>query len=91
MHQQPGNWLSAPFRSSIIAVVMALRIRSMSRERTLKLKPSGSCRVLYLADGRIDGVRLPPSRDGVGTLLAGLVPVRGRLASRQADQDQPQS
>ena len=37
MQHQGGNWLTALLPFVIIAVVLALRFRSMSRERPLKV------------------------------------------------------
>ena len=38
MQQQPGNWLSTLFPFVLIAVVIAFRMRSMSKERPLKVE-----------------------------------------------------
>jgi hypothetical protein len=72
VHQQPGNWLTALIPFVIIAVVMALRIRSMSRERTLKLETLWVVPVLYLAIAGSMLFALPPKPLGWGVLLAGL-------------------
>lgn len=67
-----GNWLKAALPFVIIAVVIALRLRSMSRERPLKLNTLWIVPVLYLAIAGSMLFALPPTPLGWGLVLAGL-------------------
>ena len=72
MQQQPGNWLSALIPFVIIAVVLALRFRSMSKERPLNL---GTLWIAPLISLLLMGsmlFALPPQPLGWGLMLAGL-------------------
>jgi hypothetical protein len=64
-----GNWLTAALPFVIIAVVLALRFRSMSRERPLKLGTLWVVPVVYL----LLVVSLTPPPFGWGLLLLGLL------------------
>ena len=72
MQHQPANWLTVLIPFVIIAVVVALRLRSMSRERPLKLTTLWVAPVIYLAIAGSMMFALPPSPIGWGVLLAGL-------------------
>ena len=68
-----GNWLTAALPFVIIAVVLALRFRSMSRERPLKLGTLWVVPVVYLLLAGSMIVSLTPPRLGWGLLVAGLL------------------
>ena len=74
VHVQPvhQNWLTALLPFVIIAVVMALRFRSMRKERPLKLSSLWVVPALYLlvAGSMLYSMTPPPL--GWGLLLAGL-------------------
>jgi len=71
MHQPGGNWLTTLLPFVIIAVVLALRFRSMSKERPLKLSTLWLIPVIYLFIVGSMMVALPPPPLGWG-LMAGL-------------------
>ena len=68
-----GNWLTAALPFVIIAVVLALRFRSMSRERPLKLGTLWVVPVVYLLLVGSMVVSLTPPPFGWGLLLLGLL------------------
>lgn len=72
MQHQAGNWLVtiAPF--VVIAVVLALRLRTMSRERPLKLETLWVVPVVYLAIAGSMLFALPPPLIGWVIAVAGL-------------------
>jgi hypothetical protein len=71
--QQPeGNWLTTLLPFVIIAVVLALRFRSMSKERPLKLSTLWLIPVIYLLLMGSMLFELPPPPLGWGLALAGL-------------------
>ena len=72
MQHSGGNWLTAALPFVIIAVVLALRFRSMSRERPLKLGSLWIVPVVYLLLAGSMVVTLTPPPLGWGLLLAGL-------------------
>ncbi|MFL6763708.1 MAG: hypothetical protein ACJ8FO_00745 [Sphingomicrobium sp.] len=67
-----GNWLSAALPFVIIAVVLALRFRSMSRERPLKIGTLWVVPAIYLLLAGSMLVSLTPPPVGWGLLLVGL-------------------
>ena len=72
MQNQPGNWLSTLIPFVIIAVVIALRMRSMSKERPLKVETLWVVPVIYLALVGFTLVTLRPSPLGWGLMGAGV-------------------
>jgi hypothetical protein len=71
--QQPGgNWLTTLLPFVIIAVVLALRFRSMSKERPLKLSTLWLIPVIYLFIAGSMLFELPPPPLGWGLALVGL-------------------
>lgn len=73
MPHQGGNWLTALLPFVIIAVVVGLRLRSMSRERPLKVETLWVVPVVYLALVGWMLFALPPTVVGWGLLVLGLV------------------
>lgn len=73
MPHQGGNWLTALVPFVIIAVVVGLRLRSMSRERPLKVETLWVVPVVYLALVGWMLFALPPTVVGWGLLVLGLV------------------
>ena len=72
MQQQPGNWLTTLIPFVIIAVVIGLRMRSMSKERPLKVETLWVVPVIYLALVGFTFVTLRPSPLGWGLMLFGI-------------------
>lgn len=72
MHQQPGNWLTTLIPFVILAVVLALRFKSMSKERPLNLGTLWIVPVVYLLLVGSMLFALPPQPLGWGLVLAGL-------------------
>ncbi len=72
MQTQGGGWIAtlAPF--AIIAVVLALRFRSMRKERPLKLQNLWIVPVVYLLVAGSMFVALPPPLMGWGLVIVGL-------------------
>jgi hypothetical protein len=68
-----GNWLTAVLPFVIIAVVVGLRLRSMSRERPLKLSTLWVVPVVYLLLVGWMLFALPPTALGWGLLVLGLI------------------
>jgi hypothetical protein len=68
-----GNWLTAALPFVIIAVVVALRFRSMSRERPLNLGTLWIVPVVYLLVAGSMVFALTPSPIGWGLMLLGVV------------------
>lgn len=73
MPHQGGNWLTALLPFVIIAVVVGLRLRSMSRERPLNVETLWVVPVVYLALVGWMLFALPPTVVGWGLLVLGLV------------------
>ncbi|HEX6660745.1 MAG TPA: hypothetical protein VF067_02620 [Sphingomicrobium sp.] len=72
MQHQPANWVTTLIPFVVIAVVLALRFRSMSKERPLKLETLWVVPVVY---GLIAGsmfFSLPPPPVGWGLAIIGL-------------------
>ena len=67
-----GNWLTAALPFVIIAVVLALRFRSMSRERPLKIGTLWVVPVIYLLLAGSMFFTLTPPPLGWGFMLLGL-------------------
>jgi Protein of unknown function (DUF1453) len=67
-----GNWLTAALPFVVIAVVVGLRLRSMSKERPLKISTLWVVPVLYLVLMAWTLFALPPAPVGWGLLLAGV-------------------
>ena len=72
MQQPGGNWLATLLPFVIIAVVLALRFRSMSKERPLKLSTLWLIPVIYLFVAGSMLFELPPPPLGWGLVLIGL-------------------
>ena len=72
MQNHGGNWLTALLPFVIIAVVLALRLRSMSRERPLKVGTLWVVPAIYLLVVGSMLVSLPPSSTGWLLLAIGL-------------------
>jgi hypothetical protein len=72
VQHQGGNWLTAILPFVIIAVVLALRFRSMSKERPLKIGTLWIVPVIYLLVAGSMMFAVPPSRLGWALLAVGL-------------------
>jgi hypothetical protein len=68
-----GNWLTAILPFVIIAVVVGLRLKSMSKERPLKVETLWVIPVVYLLLVAWMLFALPPTLSGWGLLGLGLV------------------
>jgi NAD/NADP transhydrogenase beta subunit len=73
MNPHGGNWLTALLPFVIIAVVLALRLRSMSRERPLNVGTLWIIPVVYLALIASMLFALPPTVGGWSLIAAGVV------------------
>lgn len=73
MNHPAGNWLTALLPFVIIAVVVGLRLRSMSKERPLKIQTLWVIPVVYLLLVGWMLFALPPTLVGWGLLALGLV------------------
>ncbi len=73
MQHQPGNWVTALLPFVIIAVVLALRFRSMSKERPLKVVTVWVIPVVSLLLAGSTRVALPPPPIGWGLTVLGVV------------------
>jgi NAD/NADP transhydrogenase beta subunit len=73
MNPHGGNWLTALLPFVIIAVVLALRVRSMSRERPLNVGTLWIIPVIYLALIASMLFALPPTVGGWSLIAAGVV------------------
>lgn len=73
MQHQSGNWLTALLPFVIIAVVLALRFRSMSRERPLNVSTLWVVPVVYLLLVGSMLLALPPAPTGWGLVAGGIV------------------
>ena len=73
MNHPGGNWLTALLPFVIIAVVVGLRLRSMSKERPLKLQTLWVIPAVYLLLVGWMLFALPPTLLGWGLLALGLV------------------
>ena len=71
--QAHGNWLTAALPFVIIAVVIAFRLRTMSRERPLKLGTLWIIPAVYLLLTAWILFALPPTGLGWGLLAVGLI------------------
>jgi len=72
VQHQPGNWLSTLIPFVLIALVIAFRMRSMSKERPLKVETLWVVPVVYLALVGFLLTTLPPSPLGWGLMGAGV-------------------
>ena len=72
MQHQPGNWVTTLIPFVIIAIVLALRFRSMSRKRPLKLETLWIVPVVYSLIAGSMFFSLPPPPVGWGLALTGL-------------------
>ena len=72
MQHQGGNWLTAVLPFVIVAVVLALRFRSMSRERPLNVGTLWIVPVVYLLLVGSMLLALPPAPSGWGLVVFGL-------------------
>jgi hypothetical protein len=68
-----GNWLTTLLPFVVIAVVLALRLRSMSRERPLKVQTLWIVPTVYVVLIGSMLVALPPSLSGWALLAAGVL------------------
>jgi hypothetical protein len=73
VHQQGGSWLTALLPFVIIAAVLALRFRSMSRERPLKVGTLWVVPVVYLLLVGSMLLALPPAPMGWGLVVLGIL------------------
>lgn len=72
MNAHGGNWLTALLPFVIIAVVVGLRLRSMSRERPLNIGTLWIVPAIYLVLVGSMIVTLPPSAGGWSLIVAGV-------------------
>ena len=72
MQHQGGSWAATLLPFVIIAVVLALRFRSMSKERPLKLHTLWVVPAVYLLIAGSMLVALPPPLMGWGLVIVGL-------------------
>ena len=72
MHQNGQNWLTTLLPFVIVAVVLAIRLRSMSKERPLKLSTLWLIPVIYLLIAGSMMFELPPPPLGWGLVVVGL-------------------
>ena len=87
VHPIHQTWLTAILPFVIIAVVVALRLRSMSRERPLKIGALWVVPLIYLLLVGSMLFALPPTALGWLLVAAGVViGCSPRLASREDDQ-----
>jgi hypothetical protein len=73
VQHQSGNWLTALLPFVIIAVVLALRFRSMSRERPLNVSTLWVVPVVYLLLVGSMLLALPPAPTGWGLVAGGII------------------
>jgi hypothetical protein len=73
VQHQGGNWLTALLPFVIIAVVLALRFRSMSRERPLNVGTLWVVPVIYVLLVGSMLLALPPAPSGWGLVAVGVV------------------
>jgi hypothetical protein len=73
VQHQGGNWLTALLPFVIIAVLLALRFRSMSRERPLNVGTLWVVPVVYLLLVGSMLLALPPAPSGWGLVAVGVV------------------
>jgi hypothetical protein len=72
VHQNGQSWLTALLPFVIVAVVLAIRFRSMSKERPLKLSTLWLIPVIYLFIAGSMMLELPPPPLGWGLVVVGL-------------------
>ena len=72
MQHQGGNWIATLVPFAIIAVIFALRVRTMSRERPLKLGSLWAIPAIYTAIAASTLIALPPPPIGWGLVIVGL-------------------
>lgn len=93
MPHQGGNWITTLLPFVIIAVVLALRFRSMSRERPLRLETLWVVPAIYLVIAGSMLFALPPPPMGWGLVATGLIAglvvgwYRGRLIRIERNAD----
>ena len=73
MQHQGTSWITAVLPFVVIAIVLALRFRSMSRERPLRIATLWIVTVIYLLLAGSMMFAVPPSPPGWGLLALGLV------------------
>ena len=73
MNTHGGNWLTALLPFAIIGIVIALRLRSMTRERPLNLGTLWLVPIIYLVLVGSMLAALPPAPVGWALLVAGLL------------------
>ena len=72
MNAQGGNWLTALLPFAIIAIVFALRFRSMGRKRPLKVSTLWVVPLVYVLLMASTLVAMPPSPAGWGLVAVGI-------------------
>jgi hypothetical protein len=72
VHQPGGNWIATLLPFVVIAIVVALRFRSMNRERPLNVGTLWIVPVVYLLLIGSMLIALPPTASGWTVILAGL-------------------
>ena len=72
MPHQGGNWVATLLPFVIIAIVLGLRLRSMSRERLLKLGNLWVVPAVYTVVAASTMIALPPPPIGWALVIAGL-------------------
>jgi hypothetical protein len=73
VQHQGGNWLTALLPIAIIAIVLGLRLRSMSRERPLKLETLWIVPIVYLFLMAWIFFALPPAPLGWALVAGGII------------------
>jgi hypothetical protein len=73
VQHQPGNWITAILPFIVLAVVLGLRFRSMSKEKPLKVETLWVIPVIYLLLAGWTLVALPPPLLGWGLAALGVV------------------
>jgi hypothetical protein len=73
MQHQGGNWLATLLPFAVIAIVLGLRVRTMSKERPLKLQTLWIVPALYLLVAGSMLTALPPTAIGWALVVLGMV------------------
>jgi hypothetical protein len=96
VHQQGENWITALLPFVIIGVVVGFRLKSMSKERPLKLSTLWIVPVVYLLIAGWMMFALPPTPTGWMLMIAGLAVgiglgwYRGKLIHIHRDEESGQ-
>jgi hypothetical protein len=89
--EQPNGWLATVVPFAIIAIVVAVRLRTMRRERKLNLKAMWAMPIVYVILIGFMFTALPPTIFGWELILAGLAAgllvgwYRGRMIQIRRD------